>query len=252
MFVIPTIYLRNHRIVNPAPDARFHLPTDPLLLADEMERAGVRFLHVVDLDAPQTNGPVAHAGIFQRLTANGRFTVQVAGPIRTIDTIERYMQLGTARTVLGTIAYQKPAFTTEAATRFPHRIATEIEVRNTKVVIKGWTAAANKTALEYAAQFRSAGVSCILYSDVNDAGMLDPGNYRRIRDFASAARLPVIHAADLGTVEELEQILLLEKFGVIGTLLSKSLYEGLLDIKGVVTMAMERGLPSDESTLIPE
>lgn len=252
MFVIPTIYLRNHRIANPAPESRFHLPEDPMALATEMAQAGVEMLHIVDLDAPQTTGSVAHADIIRHFCAQERFLVQVTGPIRTTEVIDRYFQLGVGRVVLGTIAYQKPTFTTEAGKRFPNRLGIEIDVRHQKVVIKGWTMAAHRSALDYAQQFKAAGIGSVLYSDVDEAGHLGPDNYRRIREFALRCAMPVIHATDLNSIEELEQVLLLEKFGVIGTLFSKSLYEGRFDMKGVVTLVKERGLPAEESTLIPE
>ncbi|MBI2346347.1 MAG: hypothetical protein HYV03_05600 [Deltaproteobacteria bacterium] len=252
MLVIPTIYLRNHRVANPAPEARFHLPEDPLVLADEMQQAGVTTMHIVDLDAPQTIGHVTHGDLLKQFTEGGRFTVQVAGPLRTVEAVDRYLQLGVARIVLGSIAYQKPAFTAEVGKRFPHRIAVEISVRHNRVAIPGWTVAAHKSALDYGRQFADAGVSCVCYSDVGEGGELTAENMTNIREFASHIRMPVIHATDLTTIEELEQMLLLEKFGVIGTLLSKSLYEGRFDLKGIVTMAMERGLPAEESTLIPE
>ncbi|MBI4367314.1 MAG: hypothetical protein HY543_10890 [Deltaproteobacteria bacterium] len=250
--MIPTIYLRNHRVANPAPESRFHLTEDPLVLAEEFEQAGVTMLYVVDLDAPQTTGTVTHADILQALCRNGRFTVHISGPIRTIEAIDRYVRLGVSRVVLGAIAYQKPPFTMEAGKRFPGHLAAEIHVRNQKVVIPGWTAAAHRSAVEYATQFREAGVDCLMYSDVNEVGQLTAENLRNIRAFASTAGLPIIHATDIGTIEDLEHLLLLEKFGVIGTLFSKSLYEGRFDIKGLILLASERGLPSEDSTLISD
>lgn len=252
MLVIPTIYLRNHRVVNPAPEARFHLPEDPMALAEEMAHAGVHLLHLIDLDAPQTTGHIGHADLVRQLCDKGRFAVQIAGPIRTVEAIDRYLQLGVSRVILGTIAYQIPTFTAEAGKKFPGKLGIEIDVRNHKVMIKGWTVAANKTALDYAVQFRSAGIAVALYSDVNEAGQITPANFQGIREFARQCRMPVIHATDLNSLEELEHVLLLEKFGVTGTLLSKSLYDGRFDIKGLITLAMERGLPDEESTLIPE
>lgn len=252
MLIIPTMYLRNQRVANPAPESPFHLDEDPVRLADAMERAGVTTLHCVDLDAPQTTGPVGHADLIRRLCTGGRFSVQIAGPIRTVETIDRYLQLGATRIVLGTIAYQHPNFTKEAGKRFPHRLSVEIQVRDGRTVIPGVAVAAQKSPLEYAQQFREQGISTLLYADVNADGQIGPENVARIRDFASKARMLIIHSTDLHSIEELERILLLEKFGVIGTLLSTSLYEGRFDIQGVVTLAAERGLPGEDSTLIPD
>jgi phosphoribosylformimino-5-aminoimidazole carboxamide ribotide isomerase len=124
---------------------------------------------------------------------------------------QRYFDVGVGRIILGPIAYQKPAFAQEMADRFPGKIGIEFTVENRRVVIKGWTVAAHKTASDYLERFRDMGFALSLYSDVNEHGVVTPENLGRVRAFTSEAQMPVIHGADLESLEQLEPILHLEK-----------------------------------------
>lgn len=253
MLIIPTIFLRGGQIANPAPEARTALPSDPRVFAEYLRTAGAEMVHVVDLDPPN-GGPVPHAKLLQAFVQEFGLHCQLSSQIRIVDDVERYLQHGMARVILGPIAYQKPDFARQVVQRFPGHLGIEITVRNRKVVIPGWTVAANKTAQDYLEQFRQMGMSIVLYSDVNDEGLLATDNLHQIRELASVAQMPIIHNTDLKSFDELRQLLYLEKFGVMGTILNKSLYEGRFDLESLITMTKEFELTeeSEESTLIPE
>lgn len=254
MLVIPTLFLRQQRVINPAPDASPSLPGDPLVLAQQWRDAGVEMLHVVDLDAGLVGTAPPNVPVIHRLVTTCGFHIQVTGGMRTADAAKRYFDHGVARIILESIAYQQPAFTEELARRFPGRIGVEIGVRHGKVVIKGWSVAAHKTATEYLQQFRTAGCTMVLYADTNEHGALTAENFQSIRAFAQQARMPVIHHTDIETTDQLEQLIHLEKFGVMGTILGKSVYEGRFDLEALVTMTKEHELlaATDEHTVIPE
>ncbi len=252
MFIIPTIYLRKQRLANPAPDATPPFPLETSALIDHLRAAGIEMLHLIDLDAPPAAGPIVNETVIQSFAQS--FHCQLSAKTRATETLQRYFQLGVARCVLGALAYQQPAFAEQAAKQFPKKIGVEITVRHGKVAIPGWTVAANKTAAEYLARFREYGMAFACYSDVDEAGTLQADNFRRIREFAQQAGMPIQQSSDLHSLDQLRQLLLLEKFGVMGTILGKSLYEGRFDITSLVTMAkeFEQSIASDESTVMPE
>jgi phosphoribosylformimino-5-aminoimidazole carboxamide ribotide isomerase len=254
MFIVPTIYLRGKQVANPAPDAKMTLPTDPTQLAEHFRAAGVEMIHIVDLDAPPVTGPIINEASIRTFTKDFNFHCQISAKTRSTDILHHYFQLGITRCVLGTLAYQQPAFAEEAAKRFPGKVGVEINVRHGKVAIKGWTVAANKTANEYLDRFRDMGITLALYSDVDESGDIASDNLARIRAFAEQARMPVLHNTDLASVDELKQLFLLEKFGIMGTVLNRSLFDGHLDVGGLITLTKEQELSmeTDDSTMIPD
>lgn len=253
MLIIPTLFLRGEKVANPAADINPAFSHDPFVVAADWQRAGVEMLHVMDLDAGHATGHSPNEAIVARLIRDFGFHCELTGPLRSFDVVKHYFQLGVARVVLGTVAYQQPTFVKSLAQAFPGRIGVEIFVRGSKVIIKGWSAATHKTADEYMDGFRKMGCGAVLYSDVSERGELTPENLTHIRNFALHAEVAVLHNTDLTTVAQIEQISYLEKFGVIGTVLSHSVYSGALDLHGVIPMMKERehAEAMDESTRIP-
>ncbi|MBI4237359.1 MAG: hypothetical protein HY696_02925 [Deltaproteobacteria bacterium] len=253
MLLIPTLFLRHQHVVNPAPDAKSPLPTDPLALGRQWKAAGIEMLHIVDLDAGVVGSPLPNLPLITRLVTECGFHCQVMGGIRTAETAKRYFDHGVARIFLESIAYQQPTFAEDLARRFPGRIGVEIAVRHGKVAIKGWSVAPHKSATDYLQQFRASGIAAVLYADVNEHGMLAAENFQSIRAFAQQAQMPVLHHTDLETTEQLEQLIHLEKFGVMGTILGKSVYEGRFDLEAIVTLTKEQEqiAAADEDTVMP-
>ncbi|MBI2343468.1 MAG: hypothetical protein HYV02_03905 [Deltaproteobacteria bacterium] len=254
MFIIPTLYLRQQRIANLAQEQPSPIPADPQAAGDFLRAAGVEMLHLIDIEAPSAAGHSPNEPVIRLLAQECGFHCQLSAKTRALETISHYFQTGIARIVLGTLAYQQPRFAEAVAAQFPGKVGVEITVRHGKVAIKGWTVAANKSAAEYLARFREQGISFVLYSDVNEVGTLTTDNVARIRTFAERAGVPVIQSTDLESLDQLRQLLHLEKFGVMGTILGRSLYENRFDLVSLITMTKEHELniASDEATLIPE
>lgn len=250
MFVIPSIYVRNNKTVRLG-EGGAPFNEDPVEMARDLEALGAELLYIVDLDVPPS-GNIPHLSIIEKIAAETSLKLQLTGNIKSADIIERYFNAGIERIVLGAIAYQKPDFLKSVCQKFPRKIAVHIDVRGGKVVITGWTVASNKTALDYSEQFRNAGVGSILYSDVASEGTITPKDIKRIEDFSKKSPLPLIHATDPGSVKELELILGFKSVRVLGTIIGKSMYAGIVDISSTITHVKER-IPEgmEEETLIP-
>lgn len=252
MFLIPVMYLRGERVLYPAGEADAPLKKDPIEQAREWSRAGAEVVHIVDLDTPPS-GPSPNIEIIKRLKNELKIDFEIEGHIRSIDTAEKYIGAGARLISLNAIAYQKPAFLAELCNMFPKKIAVHLDVRRGRVVIKGWSAVSNKTALDYVDQFRGVGIDTIFYSDTEEEGVLKQTDIGHIRDFLRRAVIKVIHTTDAPSPTELEQIIALEPYGLIGTLLSRSIYGGRIILEGSITLAKERGRgPGDEPTFVEE
>jgi phosphoribosylformimino-5-aminoimidazole carboxamide ribotide isomerase len=254
MFVIPTVYLRGGTIANPTEAGASPLPHEVRPLAENFRHAGVEMVHLVDLEAPAAAGHSPNETVIRTFTEEFGFHCQLQAKTKSVDMIAHYFQLGIARCILGTLAYQHPEFAETAAGRFPGKIGVEIHVRHGKVAIPGWTVATRKTAIDYLDRFRDQGVALVLYSDVDIDGELSPDNFARIRTFAEQAQMPVIHNADITTTDQMDHLLQLEKFGVMGSVFGRSLFEGRLDLFALISMVKdhEQTIEQEDATLIPD
>lgn len=251
MYIIPSIYIKDDRTLQIATGGRL-FDLDPVNMAKELFSIGAEFLHLIDLNVPASGTP-QHLPIIERIIKETGLKVQIAGNIRSTEVVEKYLGIGAERVALGILAYQKPDFLKAVCKDSPKKIAAHIEVRGGKVVITGWTVAAKKTALDYATQFKEAGVSVILYSDVQEEGKITPDDIKRVKEFSRKSPLPIIHTTDVSTSGELELVLSLESSRILGTVFGRSMYSGAIDITSTITHAKERTPAGmDEPTLLEE
>lgn len=250
MYIIPSVYIRNNKTV--ALDRGGSIFNEnPVEMSKQLESVGAELLYVVDLDTPPA-GVSPNLSTIEKICKETTLKLQITGNIRSNDVVERYIHAGVQRAILGTLAYQKPDFLKGVCEKFPGKIGVHIDVRAGKVVIKGWTVATRKTALNYAEQFSDAGVNIIIYSDLQEEGKITPADIQRILEFSRHSPMQVIHGSDINSATELELVLGLHSNKLIGTIIGKSMYSGLIDISSTITHVKEESpAETDEPTLIP-
>lgn len=251
MFVIPSLYIKDNETMAIATGGRI-FDKDPVKMAKILASVGTERLYIVDLNVPPS-GNVQHGPIIKRIVDETGFKVYLSGHIRSADVVERYISAGVEKVIPGVVAYQKPDFLKAICKKFPGKVGVHIEVRGGRVVITGWAVASKKTAIDYAEQFKDAGASIIIYSDVEEDGKITNQDIIRVGNFIKASPLPVIHSSDVSSSGELELILGLRFTKLIGTIIGRSMYSGIIDISSTITHAKEK-MPDemDEPTLIPE
>lgn len=250
MLLIPKLFVRSGKVASPSD--KHGVPDDPLAAIDQWAQAGIEIIHVVDLDVP-ASGPIPNANLIITCIKTHHLRVQVSGNFKTIDMLHKYATLGVEAIILGSIAYQQPEFLREAVSKVPGKIGVSIDVKNGKVVIPGWAVASHKTALDYYEQFAAIGISCCYFSDTVEAGAAVQINLNGVRSFAEAASLPLYYNGEITSVDDMAALLLVEKFGVRGCIISKALYEHKLDLASSVTFLRERSHDTlAEPTIIEE
>lgn len=251
MLIIPTIYIRGGKTVNLANRPTENYREDPFEMARYWADAGAELLHIADLDAPVA-GPIPNADVIKRIITELKTPVQIGGHIKSTETVDRYIALGAVRVVLGVVAYQKPDILKAACSGNKGKIATHIDVRGGKVVITGWAMPTKKTALDYAGQFKDAGIGLIIYSDTQEDGSITTANIDNTREYVRQINLPTLFQADIENLNDIENVMSLETYGLMGIIVGRPIYEGRLDLKSAITFIKERSLNgADEPTLVP-
>ena len=200
---------------------------DPAEQARAFVEAGCEWLHLVDLNGAFAGEPVNAAPV-EAILAACPVPAQLGGGIRDMATIERWIDKGLARVILGTVAVENPALVREAARAFPGHVAVGIDARAGKVATKGWAEETNVDATDLAKSFEDAGVSAIIYTDILRDGAMKGPNIDATEALARAVSIPVIAS---GGVSSLADLIALRDTGIIsGAISGRALYDGAIDL----------------------
>lgn len=203
--------------------------TDPAAQAMEFVNAGCEWLHLVDLNGAFEGEPVNAAPV-EAILKQTKVPAQLGGGIRNMQTIATWVEKGLARVILGTVAVENPELVREAAREFPGKIAVGIDARNGRVATKGWAEETDVMVTDLAKSFEDAGVSAIIYTDINRDGAMQGPNVEATAELARAVSIPVIAS---GGVSSIEDLIALRDCGIQlnGAISGRALYDGAIDLK---------------------
>lgn len=202
--------------------------TDPAAQARSFEDQGFEWLHVVDLDGAFAGASVNGAAVEAILKAT-KNPVQLGGGIRSLNQIEAWLEKGLARVILGTIAVRDPELVREACKTFPGRVAVGIDARGGRVAVEGWAETSDLTVVELAKRFEGAGVSAIIYTDIDRDGVLTGINWESTIALANAVKIPVIASGGLASMDDIERMVQPDAAVLEGAISGRALYDGRID-----------------------
>ncbi|WP_105422087.1 1-(5-phosphoribosyl)-5-[(5-phosphoribosylamino)methylideneamino]imidazole-4-carboxamide isomerase [Neorhizobium sp. T25_27] len=201
---------------------------DPAAQAKTFEDQGFEWLHVVDLNGAFAGESVNGAAVDAILKAT-KNPVQLGGGIRTLDHIENWLARGLTRVILGTVAVRDPALVIEACKQFPGKVAVGIDAKGGKVAVEGWAEASELGVIELAKKFEGAGVSAIIYTDIDRDGILAGINWASTLELADAVSIPVIASGGLASLDDISRMLEPDAARLEGAISGRALYDGRID-----------------------
>lgn len=189
---------------------------------------GAEWIHVVDLDGALL-GQNKNEDSIRRVLKNTDCKVQLGGGIRTIKDIEKWINLGVARVIIGTSAIINDNLVKEAVKIFPNKILVGLDLLENFVAIKGWTEVVKeKKATYYFRKFSDLGVEGIIYTDINNDGVLKGPNFTSILKYKNLVEVPLIAS---GGVSNFKDVKKLYSFGVEGVIVGKAIYDKKVKLK---------------------
>jgi phosphoribosylformimino-5-aminoimidazole carboxamide ribotide isomerase len=202
--------------------------TSPADQAQQFQKQGFSWLHVVDLNGAVEGRPVNAAAVADIMNAIS-IPVQLGGGVRTMEAIEAWIEAGIDRVILGTVAVKDPALVKAAARQWPEQIAVAIDARDGMVATEGWIGASDLGVIELAKRFEDAGVAALIVTDIGRDGAMVGVNVDQVGEVADAVSIPVIASGGIASVRDLELLKARKGVPIAGAVLGRSLYEGAVD-----------------------
>lgn len=209
---------------------------DPAAQARHFAEAGFEWLHVVDLDGAFAGRSVNGAAVAAiRRTVGLR--IQLGGGIRDRAAIERWLDLGIDRVVLGTAALRDPDLVRGAAADHPGAIAVAVDARNGRVAVEGWAETTELGIVELARRFEDCGIAAIVHTDIARDGVLGGIDAAAAAGLARATAVPVIASGGIASLADIAALKAHEKDGIAGAICGRALYDGRIDPAAALRLA---------------
>ena len=208
---------------------------DPADQARAFEKAGFKWLHLVDLNGAIKGKPINEVAVASILAAI-KLPVQLGGGIRDIATIQRWIDAGITRVILGTVALTDPELVKTACKQFPGKIVVGIDAREGYVAVEGWAKTSRVKALDLALRFEDCGVAAIVFTDIDRDGVMTGVNLESTVDLAFALTTPIIASGGVSSLSDLEEIKRHEGSGVEGVISGRALYDGRINVAAALKL----------------
>ena len=205
---------------------------NPAEVAKSFAAAGAKYLHVVDLEGAKDGG-TPNLETIKNIVENGGLLVEVGGGIRSEEVIQKYLDAGVFRVILGTAAVQNPAFLEDMVQKYGEKIAVGVDIKDGMVAIKGWTEVSAESCFDFCEKLQKIGVKTIICTDISKDGLLSGTNLELYKELSEKFSVDIVASGGVTTLDDVKK---LADMGMYGAILGKALYTGNIDLKAAVEL----------------
>ncbi len=209
---------------------------NPVAVAQSFEAAGATHIHVVDLEGAR-DGTTPNFDTVSAIIQNTSLKLEIGGGIRDMQTVEKYLDTGAFRVILGTAALTDPAFLKQAVAKYGERIAVGADLRDGMVATHGWLQTSSVSGAEFIKSMQDVGVRVIICTDISKDGVMGGTNRALYRSLQ--AQFPQMCFTASGGISDIETIKTLADMHMYGAILGKALYTGAIDLAAAVREVAE-------------
>ncbi len=231
MKIFPAIDIKDKkcvRLVKGDFDKKTEYELSPIEQAIKYKDHGFKNLHIVDLDGALT-GETVNLDIIQDIVGKSNLKVEVGGGIRNSDSIQKYIDAGVEKVILGSAAIKDKNFLKEACEKFPNKIALGLDAKDGYLSVSGWKESSNKSTLEYLNEVNDYGVSRLIYTDIDRDGMKQSPNFDETSKVAEISNCPVIISGGVSSIDDIKKAKNLENLE--GIIVGKAIYDGDIQLE---------------------
>lgn len=206
---------------------------NPGEIAADFKACGATCLHTVDLEGAKT-GETPNIGTIRALAQESGLFTEVGGGIRSMETIERYVDAGVGRVILGTAAVTDPGFAEKACAKYGEKIAIGVDIKDGFVAIKGWTEKSNRSAFDFCGDMQKIGIRTIICTDISRDGAMRGTNHELYRELSERFEMNIIASGGVSSIEDVRK---LRAMDIHGAIIGKAYYTKAIDLREAIEAA---------------
>ena len=199
---------------------------NPIEIALDFQKQGATELHTVDLEGARDGG-TPNIDIIKSFVENTSLNVEVGGGIRSMQTVDAYLNAGVSRVILGTAAVTDEAFLIEAVKKWGNKIAVGADIKDGKVAIKGWVEKSEYGTFEFFEKLEKIGVSTVICTDISKDGAMQGTNRELYKELSESFSVNIIASGGVSTLDDIKA---LNEMNLYGAIIGKAYYTGAIKI----------------------
>jgi phosphoribosylformimino-5-aminoimidazole carboxamide ribotide isomerase len=230
MKIFPAIDIKDKkcvRLVKGDFDNKTEYKMSPVDQAGKYKDHGFKNLHIVDLDGALT-GETVNLDVIQEIVGKFDLNIEVGGGVRSIDSIQKYIDIGVEKVILGSAAIRDKTFLKDACQKFPNNIALGLDAKDGYLSVSGWKENSNQLTLDFLKEVNDYGTSRLIYTDINRDGTKQSPNFVETAKVAEISNCPVVISGGVASIDDIKKAKSLNK-NIEGIIVGKAIYDG--DIK---------------------
>ena len=206
---------------------------DPAAVALDFKKCGATHIHLVDLEGAKS-GETPNFDTVCKIKKQSGLFCEIGGGIRDMKTVEKYVQSGLDRVILGTAAVENTDFVKKAVERFGDKIAVGIDIKDGLVAIKGWTEKSRLNAFDFCESMQKIGVKTVICTDISKDGAMIGTNRELYQKLSNRFSINIVASGGVSTIDDISA---LRNMNLYGAIIGKAYYTGAIDLKRAIEVA---------------
>ena len=206
---------------------------NPVSVALDFEKAGAKFMHLVDLEGAKTGG-TPNVETIKSIVNSTNLFVEVGGGIRSLEVIKTYIDAGVSRVILGTAAVTDEEFLKSAVEIYKEKIAVGVDIKDGFVAIKGWTEKSSIDAFDFCKKLEKLGVKTVICTDISKDGAMQGANHNLYKELSKKFKIDFIASGGVSSIDDIKK---LKSLNLYGAIVGKAYYTKAIDLKEAIGVA---------------
>ena len=208
--------------------------SQPVNTAKKFSDSGAEWIHIVDLEGAKTGEPV-NLDTILRIHSESGLKCEVGGGVRDLRVIEKYINSGIDRIILGTAAITDKKLLTSAIKNFSSgKIAVGVDIRAGLVAVKGWREDSGVNAFDFCSELESIGVNFIICTDISRDGAMKGTNRQLYKDLSAKFNMNITASGGVSTLDDIKS---LARMNLYGAIIGKAYYTGAINLSQAIEAA---------------
>ena len=234
MKIFPAIDIKDKkcvRLIKGDFDNKTEYKNSPVDQANSYKDHGFKNLHIVDLDGALT-GETVNIDIVKEIVKKSNLKVEIGGGIRNFDSIQKYIDVGVDKVILGSVAIKDKKFLKKTCEKFLGKIALGLDSKDGKLSVSGWKENSNISTLEFLKEINNYGVSRLIFTDINKDGTKESPNFDETLKVAKISNCAVIISGGVSSINDVKKARSMEN--IEGIIVGKAIYDGDIKLEELV------------------